>query len=392
MADISTFAKRALERLTGDLTAAALLGLLAPGGHSLLIRQRRAHLILSRARAIAAVFAVFTPLWIVLDLIFFPYPLWGWLAVARLSATAAFAWIALGSRNTDAVGPALRALAFLQLVPTAFFLVAELLLHIFPTDGLGTLAAGGYLFLPYVILSCLGMFPITLLEGALFSLPMILAVSSGGLFDQFVLPFNSIIEALGLLLLIASTATLAGMSQLHFLSALVAQSARDLLTQAYTRRVGEELLDMLFISVARAGAPMTVAFFDLDNFKSVNDTFGHEEGDRTLHKAAETLRTITRRNDVLIRWGGEELVVVMPFTTCTDAQVPLRRLVHSGMGLRPDGHPQTASAGLAERLADDAMTWQVLMEKADRRMYIAKQSGKDRAVMCGEDVLLFNSK
>ncbi|MBF0130924.1 MAG: GGDEF domain-containing protein, partial [Alphaproteobacteria bacterium] len=125
---------------------------------------------------------------------------------------------------------------------------------------------------------------------------------------------------------------------------------------------------------------------------SINDRYGHEEGDRTLQRAAEALRAITRRNDVLIRWGGEELLIAMPFTDCAGARVVLQRLAGSNLGLRPDGKPQTASAGLSERLADDTMTWQFLVEKADRRMYVAKQSGKDRALLCGDEVLLFESR
>ncbi len=392
MPGVGIFSRRAVERLIGGLTATSLFGLLEPGGHSLLVKQRRAHLVLSRVRAIATVFAVFTPLWIILDLAFFPWPLWGWLALGRLAATAAFVWMALGSRNTDAVEPAIRALVFLQLIPTVFFLVAEFLLGIHPTEGFARFVAGGYQFLPFVMISTLSVFPITLLEGLLFSLPMVLAMLGSVLYGQPMVLFSSTPGALWLLLLLSVSATLAGMSQLHFMSALVTQSARDLLTHAYTRRVGEELLDMLFISVVRAKAHIAVAFFDLDNFKSINDRYGHEEGDRTLQRAAEALRAITRRNDVLIRWGGEELLIAMPFTDCAGARVVLQRLAGSNLGLRPDGKPQTASAGLSERLADDTMTWQFLVEKADRRMYVAKQSGKDRALLCGDEVLLFESR
>lgn len=392
MPGVGIFSRRAVERLIGGLTATSLFGLLEPGGHSLLVKQRRAHLVLSRVRAIATVFAVFTPLWIILDLAFFPWPLWGWLALGRLAATAAFVWMALGSRNTDAVEPAIRALVFLQLIPTVFFLVAEFLLGIHPTEGFARFVAGGYQFLPFVMISTLSVFPITLLEGLLFSLPMVLAMLGSVLYGQPMVLFSSTPGALWLLLLLSVSATLAGMSQLHFMSALVTQSARDLLTHAYTRRVGEELLDMLFISVVRAKAHIAVAFFDLDNFKSINDRYGHEEGDRTLQRAAEALRAITRRNDVLIRWGGEELLIAMPFTDCAGARVVLQRLAGSNLGLRPDGKPQTASAGLSERLADDTMTWQFLVEKADRRMYVAKQSGKDRALLCRDEVLLFESR
>ena len=171
------------------------------------------------------------------------------------------------------------------------------------------------------------------------------------------------------------------------MTSLVNQSARDSLTRAYTRRVGEEILDLLFSVAVRGDKPIAVVFFDLDNFKSVNDSFGHEEGDHTLQRTAEALRTVLRYNDVLVRWGGEEFLVIMPSTGCGGGAHALERLRVQGLGQRPDGRAQTASAGVAERTTDACMSWQMLVERADRRMYTAKQNGKHRVVLCDERIV-----
>lgn len=228
------------------------------------------------------------------------------------------------------------------------------------------------------------MFPITALEGAVFSAPLLLATVGIVLGDFELLPFRTYLGALWLLGLIAVVATLAGMSQLHFMIQLVNQASHDALTQVYTRRVGEELLDSQFSTATRAGAPLALAFLDLDNFKMVNDRYGHEEGDNTLRKATAQIRKVVRRGDIVIRWGGEEFLVVMPGTDGPGARVAIERLRAEGLGMRPDGTRQTASIGIAERLSDNTADWGDLVERADQRMYVAKKGGRDRVVTIGD--------
>ncbi|MFN3075399.1 MAG: diguanylate cyclase [Alphaproteobacteria bacterium] len=391
MISVSALGRATFSRLAGDFTFDVAMGLLRPGGHSLLDEQRRSGLIISRVRLIAFTFSILTPLWMVIDLLSFEPPIWKSLAVLRAGVTVAFALVAFGIRNSEDIRLAQRALLILQLIPTVFYLLSLWLLDSFQSQGLAGMVASGYAFLPFVMVAGLSIFPITLIEGILYSLPMVIALAVSAVGNFPMLPFNSYLGALWLLLLLCVAATLSGMSQLHFMMELVHQAARDLLTKAYTRRVGEELLELLYISVARSDAPMAVAFVDLDNFKSINDSFGHEEGDRTLRRAAEALRQMLRRNDVLIRWGGEEFLVIMPFTDCEGARKAVHRLRSKGLGVRPDGRAQTASIGIAERMSDFCAGWSALVEQADRRMYAAKQGGKDRVVLCGEEVLLLES-
>jgi len=386
---IISAAGRILTKIFGDMSLGQFNDLLFPGHQSPLVQRRRALLIISRVRMVAAVFAALTPLWIPVDLYIFEHPLGIYIGGLRAMATVAFALVALSFRSSESLTTAHRAMACLLAVPTAFFLISQPVLARFTiTSQPQQVIAAGYAFLPFVMVAGLSVFPITAVEGVMLSVPLLVANLIVAFLGYQAMTFASHLGALWLLSLLAVVATLAGMSQLHFMMQLVSQASHDGLTKAYTRRVGEELLDLQFALAQRNELPFTLAFIDLDNFKSINDKFGHEEGDNALRAAAGALRRILRRADILIRWGGEEFLVVMPNTDPAGARIAVQRLRESGLGLRPDGIPQTASIGVAERIADGCDDWTTLVEKADHRMYTAKQAGKDRVVLCGNEVLV----
>jgi diguanylate cyclase (GGDEF)-like protein len=365
--------------------ATTLIDLVLPFGHSALISTRRAELILSRVRWVAFTFAVLTPLWIGIDVWFFPSPVWRMLAMMRLVASGGFTALAAGFRRRAAprrtmLWRARMALAILLGIPTLFFFLSVALLSRHQLTEVQSVLAVGYVFLPFVLIAGLSVFPLTAIEGALFAAPMVLAMLIVARFHVSVLPFDSALGALWLLGLLATVAILADMSQLHFMIALIRNASRDQLTQAYSRRVGEELLDTLFERGMLASEPLSVAFVDLDDFKEINDRFGHEEGDLTLRRVGAALRGALRQDDVVIRWGGEEFLLVLPNTELEAARVTIERLRRDGFGRRADGTRQTASIGLAECRAERIESWSELIERADQRMYHAKQSGKDQAV------------
>lgn len=367
---------------------AEIFDLFLPTRQSAFVQRRRSLLILSRVRLVAATFAVLTPLWIPIDLIIFETALAMYLAALRVMASIAFVLLALSYRGSDSVAVARWGLVWLLTIPTVFFLISHPLLAQFAiNDPAQQVIAAGYAFLPFVMVAGLSVFPITALEGALLGLPLVGAYFLTGVLGYQLLPFASHLGAQWLLLLLAMVATLSGMSQLHFMSQLVDQSSHDGLTRAYNRRVGEEMLVQQFVTAMRSKTPLALAFVDLDNFKSINDKYGHEEGDNALRTAATSLRKVLRRGDILIRWGGEEFLAVMPNTDPAGAAIAVARLRSSGLGIRPDGRPLTASIGVAERVADGTESWNELVEKADHRMYAAKQSGKDRVIGVGDALL-----
>lgn len=377
-----------LQSILNELPREEILNLLFPGRHMALLSARRAALIISRVRLIAMLFAILTALFILPDLAMLPWPLSGRLGVARTIASIAFWILAFSFHGSNRMRDAYLSLGFLFAIPTALFLVSNTLLAQAGLDGLpvnfSTAIKTSYSFLPLLMVAGLSMFPLTALEGAAIAALALAAQLLALMTTTAALSLGTVFSTSGLMLLIAMVATLAAMSQLGFMITLVQTALRDKLTDCYSRASGVELLDIQFIIASRSKVPLAIAFIDLDNFKSVNDTFGHDAGDRVLINAAENIRTTLRTGDMLARWGGEEFILIMPNTRCLDAVLAIERLRANGLGVRPDNKPMTASIGIAERIEDNAADWKAMVEMADQRMYQAKQSGKDRAVhACG---------
>ena len=371
-------------RLLGALPREGLCCLLSTIGHTPLLARRRAEMIISRVRIVAALFALLTPLWIVVDALVFTYPVSIMLAAGRIVTSLAFGLLALSYGKSTKMADAYRALAMLFGIPTLFFIYSHPLLSHFQLMGPAAAIAAGYAFLPFVMVAGLSVFPLTAVESTLFALPVLLAEALVALMQLGMLSWSSHLGAFWLLFLITAVAALAGMSQLSFMISLVGQASHDGLTGCFSRASGEDLMDIQFHIAARSGAPLSVAFADLDNFKAINDSYGHDAGYSALNAAAESLRSNLRAGDVLLRWGGEEFVIILPDADCATATMAVDRLREQGLGLRPEGGRLTASFGVAERLADHTTDWRQLVEIADQRMYQAKLAGKDRCVGCAE--------
>lgn len=384
MQKLAIFFQTAAERLLGVLPREGLCCLISTANHPPLLARRRAEMIISRVRVVAALFALLTPLWIIVDVLVFTWPVSIMLAVGRFVTSLAFGLLALSYGKSTKMANAYRALAMMFGIPTLFFIYSHPLLSHFHMVGAAAAIAAGYAFLPFVMVAGLSIFPLTAVEATLFALPVLLAEALVALMQLGMLSWTSHLGAFWLLFLITAVAALAGMSQLSFMISLVGQASHDGLTGCFARASGEELMDIQFHIAARSGAPLAVVFADLDNFKRINDSFGHDAGDRALSAAAEALRSNLRSGDILLRWGGEEFAIILPDTDCATAAKVVDRLREQGLGSRPEGGRQTASFGVAERLADRAQDWRKLVEIADQRMYQAKLAGKDRCVGCAE--------
>lgn len=160
------------------------------------------------------------------------------------------------------------------------------------------------------------------------------------------------------------------------LAHLVTQDALTnvLNARAFADRLGQEL-----DRNRRYPRPLALMYMDLDNFKVINDTHGHQTGDAVLRLVADAMRTSVRAADVVGRLGGDEFAVLMPETDAPLADAAAKRLV---AGLRNvfKGTPNvTASIGLVSCIATDAST-DDLIRRADQAMYDAKRNGKDRVV------------
>ena len=245
------------------------------------------------------------------------------------------------------------------------------------------------LYAPFLIAVGLSIFPLTVLESALLATPTFAAMVLSILLWPESLGFTSALATLWRLALISGIASVAGASQLRFLMSLVEQATHDAMTKTMTRNAGEQLINWQFAIDERKSSPLAVLFIDIDKFKSINDQFGHEAGDTVLQKAAQSIHASLRRQDILVRWGGEEFLVILPETDSAGAETLLARIASAGLGLRPDGMPVSASVGIAERISDKAPDWTKLVELADQRMYAAKGAGRNCYVSGGDKMGCF---
>ena len=153
----------------------------------------------------------------------------------------------------------------------------------------------------------------------------------------------------------------------------------DALTGLPNRRHAEVTLDAQFAAAGR-GIPLTVAMFDLDHFKQVNDRHGHEAGDAALRAFADVLRQNTRRMDLSARFGGEEFISILGGSG-TPPAVALANRVRAGIESRSFAWGRlTVSAGVAA-YEEGMGSYEVLVAIADRALYAAKQAGRNRVVV-----------
>ena len=156
----------------------------------------------------------------------------------------------------------------------------------------------------------------------------------------------------------------------------------DQLTGVLNRRGLEEAFDKEAARARRHGGPLSLALLDLDNFKQLNDTFGHRTGDDALIHLATIIRQSLRPQDTISRHGGEEFILLYPDTSIDQAQAALVRLQREltrNFFLTHDRKVLiTFSAGVTEWNPDD--TVESAVQRADEAMYRAKQAGKNKVV------------
>ncbi len=369
--------------LPSELKANEFMKLIIPHRHSLLLTQRRATLIVNRVRLFAFLFAILTPLWGIIDVMVFNYPLWLGLATFRLLACGAFTCLLVFYRPSGNLFDAYRAVALLFAIPTAFYIASHTLLGGYQLTQLSAVVATGYAFLPFVLMAGLAIFPLTLVENVVMASVLLLAQAVAGYLSWATLNWPSFAGGFWLLILIAGVTALASLSQLAFMIALVRQAIRDPLTGVFSRGSGQEILKLQWDTARRHDTGLAVAFIDLDHFKAINDGYGHDAGDLVLRDCTQQMLASLRSTDTLLRWGGEEFVVIMPDTDLEQARLALERMLRNGLGRRPDGATLTCSIGLAERCIDFAEAPRELLELADKRMYLAKTTGRNR--LCWAD-------
>ena len=166
-------------------------------------------------------------------------------------------------------------------------------------------------------------------------------------------------------------------------------SRRDYRTGLWNARAFKEALSVEHARAIRSKHAFSLAFLDLDHFKTVNDTMGHEEGDRVLHEVAQTLTSQLRRSDVIARLGGDEFVVILPNCGLESATQVGEKLVSIIREMsRVQSWPVTASVGVlvhSNPQRDDNL--KELLRLSDELMYRVKQQGRNSFVVAESGTL-----
>jgi diguanylate cyclase (GGDEF)-like protein len=163
---------------------------------------------------------------------------------------------------------------------------------------------------------------------------------------------------------------------------------RDPLTSLLNRRVMETVLKREYRRAVRYKTPLTLTFLDLDDFKGVNDKYGHDCGDELLRYVADTLEVMTRDSDVVSRYAGDEFVVILPGITTQETFTLIQRLENhfriNPLKIEGDTIPISISFGIASVGDDGVNTPTSLLKKADEMLYNAKALKKKDNVRTAE--------
>ena len=164
------------------------------------------------------------------------------------------------------------------------------------------------------------------------------------------------------------------------------QTQIDSLTGLFNRRAFEEKIGEEFERATRYRHPLSLLILDIDNFKTINDTYGHHGGDTALVRIAETLREKTRRSDFPSRYGGEEFVLVLPETDQERALQVAGKIIDEirscTFGTSNSPFALTVSIGVSSTSIKSYPDWRQMLDDADRALYVAKNNGKDRVESC----------
>jgi polar amino acid transport system substrate-binding protein len=154
----------------------------------------------------------------------------------------------------------------------------------------------------------------------------------------------------------------------------------DSLTQVFNKRKINIALEQ-YINIAKyKNTPLSVIFCDIDNFKKINDTYGHLEGDKVLREIGNLLKANLREYDLVGRWGGEEFLIILPMTNLEEAEFVAEKLrVKISKHPFSDNYSVTCSFGVTSFKKGDNL--ESLTKRADDLMYKAKKGGKNRVVV-----------
>jgi diguanylate cyclase (GGDEF)-like protein len=178
----------------------------------------------------------------------------------------------------------------------------------------------------------------------------------------------------------------AGSAEAPFYQEVFRLAFRDPVTGTYSRRYFDEALARELLRAARQETPLSILLIDLDDFKQVNDTFGHKVGDVVLAETAAIIQGALRGESITARFGGDEFVVLLPTSGLEEAAAVAERLRRRFESEPPPSCPEsmrvTLSIGVAATRSDGGHSAEDLLQAADQALYRAKRAGRNQ-VACG---------
>ena len=347
------------------------------GGLPPLIEQRHQQILSSRLRSLSVMIAMMVLAWAVVE----------WPALdgrARLMVVS-FRVLLAGFLILLAVGaqrmPVMAGLFAMVALQAGFFAGMRSQLDANSPDWL----AVGYALFPFALAAQLAILPLALLRGLLLGLPalvlLILPVWLGGM------ALRSIWFDLWLFALIMLLALWASAAQLGLLLDLLSarwDAAHDPMTGLSNRRSTMQRMRAELARSQRSGLALSVILLDIDHFKRVNDSYGHDVGDQVIRALSELLKSEMRGGDDASRWGGEEFLLLLTGASLEPALKVAERVRLRCEMLRVEGldtQPPVAftiSLGVAEW--DRRESLEDLLKRADEAMYAAKRGGRNRSL------------
>ncbi len=150
----------------------------------------------------------------------------------------------------------------------------------------------------------------------------------------------------------------------------------DALTNLPNRRAFQRKCEKEFSTASPDGRPMSLIVLDIDSFKQINDTHGHDAGDRVLRQLAQVVRSVVHPSDYPVRWGGDEFAVLLPDSNLSHARLMAEKIRLTIESFPFDVGPVTVSLGAALLSSDRSVA--SLFQRADRALYEAKRLGRNR--------------
>ncbi|MDD2699000.1 MAG: sensor domain-containing diguanylate cyclase [Arcobacteraceae bacterium] len=163
---------------------------------------------------------------------------------------------------------------------------------------------------------------------------------------------------------------------------LLEQVHKDSMTGLFNRRYFNEMADILLFNSKKEKAELSIIILDIDNFKTINDTYGHSIGDDVIYNIAQLLKQSTRSSDVCVRFGGEEFVIVLPHTSLENGikiAEKIRNIIETNVLILKTNEKiqYTISMGISKIEQEDT-SLEIALKKADLLLYKAKDAGKNQ--------------